>query len=190
MSEQDRLTDEALRQEQQRQSRLLSESQRTEEQRRADESRREDSRRQEQRQQEERRRQERREGEQQRQDTSRGKEQEAPLHESTVKTLASQQKESEQSTIEYARKHGVPIAPASLSMSGRTQGEERQGESWKRQDKPAEKPQAVEPSKEQPKESVAVERLKAKMEAMKDKVQEHIKAQNKGKTQDMGHERG
>lgn len=184
MNEQERLQEEMRRQEATRQAQTSAETQRAEETRRMEEQRREEERRREESQRQENQR---------RESDQRQEKEPKTLHESTVQTMQGTRRDSEQQTIDYARKHGVPIAPASLSMSGRSQGETRTQaqahEGTQEPDKPAQKPQAAEHGKSQPKESKAMEQLKAKVEAMKDKVQEHIQSKGKGQTQETGHDR-
>lgn len=147
------------------------ERQREADRQREERQRNEDSRRQEQRQQDERRRKESQGREiSQRQEAQRGAVQE-DIHEATARTLQDKgRKESEKRTIETAQKRGVPIALANLSMSGRSQSESR----------PPQEPEKGKP------DSPAVERLKAKME----KVKEQSKAQDKIKSHGVEHDRG
>lgn len=152
------------------------ERQREADRQREERQRSEDSRRQE----EERRRQEQRQQDERRRKESQGKEisqrQEAQLgavqediHEATARTLQDKGRSAtEERTIETAQKRGVPIAPANLSMSGRSESRPPQ-----------------EPEKGKP-DSPAVERLKAKME----KVKEQSKAQDKIKSHGVEHDRG
>lgn len=158
-----------------------------EEVRRQEAQRKEDSRRQEgeHRRQAQRLQEERRRQESQPPENGTQRVQEPPIHESTVKTLQEKPKESEQSTIAYAQKHGVPIAPVSLTMGG-SKGEGRQ-QAQDGKTEPAEQTpkQAAAPGKESP----AMERLKAKMDGMADKVQERLKAQEQTKSHDTGHDR-
>lgn len=91
---------------------------------------------------------------------------------------------SEQSLIEYAQKHGVPIAPATLSMSGRSQSESKTPH--------GEKPEPTEQKKTvKAQEATSPQKggFAARREALKDKVQENLKAQEKGKMHDLGHDR-
>lgn len=159
MTEQKRQREAAARLDRQREERQRSEdSQRQEEERR----------RQEQRQQDERRRKES-EGKEisQRQEAQRG--QDGDMHEATARTLQDKgRRASEKRIIETAQKRGVPIAPANLSMSGRSQS------------RPPQEPEQGKP------DSPAIERLKAKMEQIK----EQTKAQDKVKSQGMEHDRG
>lgn len=155
-------------QERQREAdRQREERQRNEDSRRQEEERR----RQEQRQQDERRRKESQGREiSQRQEAQRGAVQE-DIHEATARTLQDKgRKDSEKRTIETAQKRGVPIALANLSMSGRSQSESR----------PPQEPEKGKP------DSPAVERLKVKME----KVKEQSKAQDKIKSHGVEHDRG
>lgn len=159
MTEQERQREAAARLDRQREERQRSEdSQRQEEERR----------RQEQRQQDERRRKESQGKEiSQRQEAQRG--QDGDIHEATARTLQDKGRSaSEKRIIETAQKRGVPIAPANLSMSGRSQSRLPQ-----------------EPEQGKP-DSPAVERLKAKMEQIKAQT----KAQDKVKSQGMEHDRG
>lgn len=207
MNEQEKKQEEATRLERQQreqhaaEGRQLTERQLTEErQRMQDEQRRQDSQRQEnQRREDERRRQEQRAKEEQRKQESQAKEDrhkteqpreqggESTLHESTVRTMQDGKDskdgrtQSEQSTIEYGQKHGVPIAPASLSMSGRSQsqGKPLQGD----------KPDPTEQKKTAKPEAIKTPEkggFAARREALKTKVQETLKAQEQGKTHDLG----
>lgn len=185
---------------------LTEERQRQETQRMQDEHRRQDSQRQEnqrredeRRREEERRRQEQRAKEEQRKQESQSKEDrhrteqpreqggESTLHESTVRTMQDGKDskdgrtQSEQSTIEYGQKNGVPIAVASLSASGRSQSEGKPMQG----DKPDPTEQKKTAKTEEPK---ATEKggFAARREALKTKVQETLKAQEQGKTHDLG----
>lgn len=170
-------TEERQRQEQRTQEdeRRRQDRQRQDTQRREEERRREEeNRRHEQRAQEERRRQ----GQEPR------KEQGDTTHDSTVRTMQDGRKESEQSTIEYAQKRGVPIAIANLSMSGRSHSEggrtPQDGKTEPAEQKPATKtPQGK-------KESPAMKKFRQKQEAMKSKVAERLKSQAQDKSQGHG----
>lgn len=159
----------------------MEERQRQETQRMQDEQRRQDSQRQdEQRRQEERRRhgqktqEERRKQESPQQSTEHGGER--SLNENTVRTLQNNKKQSEQNTIEYAQKHGVPIAPASLSMSGRERDiKSPQGERSEPTTQENAKPQTPQKGG-----------FAARREALKPKVQEALKKQEQSKTHDIG----
>lgn len=188
-----------------KESQLREEVQRQETQRMLDEQRRQDSQRQEnKRREDEHRREEERHKQEQRvrevqqkqenqqiekrQRTEQPRElgEESPLHESTVRTMQGKdgRSHSEQSSIEYAQKHGVPIAPATLSMSGRSQSESKTPH--------GEKPEPTEQKKTvKAQEATSPQKggFAARREALKDKVQENLKAQEKGKMHDLGHDR-
>lgn len=159
MTEQERQREAAVRLDRQREERQRSEDSRRQE---------EERRRQEQRQQDERRRKESQGKEiSQRQESQR--EAQGEIHEATAQTLQDKgRRAAEKRTIETAQKRGVPIAPANLSMSGRSQSQPPQGPEQGKPDSPA------------------VERLKAKME----QVKAQTKAQDKVKSQGVEHDRG
>lgn len=91
------------------------------------------------------------------------------IHEATARTLQDKgRRAAEERTIETAQKRGVPIVPANLSMSGRSQS------------RPPQEPEQGKP------DSPAVERLKEKME----KVKAQTKAQAQDKIKGMEHNRG